>query len=271
MREAGSSDAGGSPPALAYWLTPADAAALAAVAQARLDTGDAPAALVEARRELDAAAIRARWFDPTAATSFRRIARLERQAVAARLTADERDALLACDPALVEPLLDPSRLGVTLRAVGTDTEAPEPITLPNLPGGPVLVLADHEREHVGWALGELAAGALRTTRPHPTDPAWSRAHDESRKQHIDVDLDTDRGARRLIVPSLPALSTLALARPEFQPGPGEAVLLHLPFVVAITTAALAARVVAYASPVDVRLVADNAVPAVPGHRADVTL
>jgi hypothetical protein len=42
-------------------------------------------------------------------------------------------------------------------------------------------------------------------------------------------------------------------------------------VVVITTESLAARVAAYADPVDVWIVTADALPATPGHRADLSL
>jgi hypothetical protein len=257
--------------ALAYWLAPRDAAALVHAVDARLATGTAAPALADARRELDAAMVRLRWFDPPSAVSHRRVAHLDPGTVPVRLTAEEKVALTACDPALVTALLDSTghREPDPAAPPSDHAEPASPITLTDRRAGAVLVLDDDSATGVAWALGELDGGVLRTSRPHPDDPAWEQACDEARRQYVDV--DTEGAARRLVARGVPALSSLALARPELRPGPGEAVLLRLPFIVVIAPEPLAARIAEFTYPVDVRLVAPDALPATPGHRADVTL
>lgn len=263
MRESGTGSGSSLPPALAYWLSPSDTATIADAARATVGTPDVSSPLTDALTELDAATIRRRWFDSQDAADHRRIGRLEPATITARLTAGERDALIACDPPSIAPIFDPS----TRRTpwIGPQ-EPPGPITLPTPPSGPVVVLTEDSDRELAWALGSLDGTKLRIDRPPPEHTAWGQAHDTARGQHVAVELEA--GARRVHVPTAPALSTLALARREHRPGPGEAALLRLPDVVVIAPESLAARVAAYAHPAVVRLVRADALPASPGHHAN---
>lgn len=263
MRASATGGGSGLPPALAYWLTPADTTAITDAARATAGTGNSPSPLADALTELDAAAIRRRWFDPQHAADHRRIGRLEPATITARLTAEERDALIRCDPHSIAPIFD-ATAGRT-PWIGPQ-ETPGPITLPTVPDEPVLVLTEDSDHDLHWTLGSLDGATLRTYRPDPDHPAWEQACHTSRGQKVAV--EHAAGARRLHVAAAPGLSSLALARPDLRPGPGEAALLRLPDVVVIAPESLARRVAAYAHPAVIRLVAADALPATPGHHAN---
>lgn len=228
-----------------------------AAAQRTLDRPDPPQVLRDALLELDAAAVRSRWFDHPVAGSFRRIAGHLPDAVPLRLTDAEHDALVACDPALVGPLLDDD----TRPARPVAEKRPqEPITLPSRPAGPVVVL-DHDGITLRWAVAEYDGAAVSVDQPSAAAGIWTQACENTRHELIDVELQDT--ARRLVANAHPALSTLALARPDFRPGAGESVLLRLPDIVVVAPTALAVRVVAYAAPTPVLSVPASALPTEP--------
>jgi hypothetical protein len=241
-------------------LSPADKATITGAAQAAVGGSTASPPLADALTELDAATIRRRWFDSQDAATHRRIGRLDPDTITARLTADERDALIACDRDLIAPIFD----ATTRRTPWIGPQAtPEPITLPRSPDEQVMVLIEDDNRELAWALGSLDGATVHIDRPHPDHPAWDQACHTSRGQNVAVEHAS--GARRLHIPGAPGLSSLALGRPDLRPGPGEAALLRLPDIVVIAPESLAGRVAAYAHPAVVRLVAADALPATPGH------
>lgn len=245
------------PPALAYWLSDDARIVVRAAARQVVDTTGVTSALRAAVTELDAAAIRSRWFDHAAAESFRRIAGHDPHAVALRLTNDERAALVACDPGLVAPLLDDDTRPA--RPVAVERTTRQPIDLPS-PTGPVVVL-DHDGISLTWAVAEFDGATVRVGRPSPGARIWARACEQTKVEPVDVEVVD--ASRRLTARAHPALSTLALARPDFRPGSGESVLLRLPDVVVVTPTAVAARVVTYAAPTPVLSIAAEGLPAEP--------
>lgn len=247
------------PPALAYWL-PAEAwTVVRATAQRTLDAPDAPPALRAALTELDAAAIRSRWFDHPAAASFRRVAGHDPDAVTVRLTAAERDALIACDRPLVTPLLEDDTRPA--RPAAADGNGPTGVVAPPpQPVGPVIVL-DDRAGNLRWAVAEFDGITITVGTPSPVAAIWARACEVTQREVIDI--DAVAGARRLVAHAHLGLSSLALARSEYRPAPGETVLLRLPDTVVIAPDPIASRVAAYAAPVPVTALAAEALPAQP--------
>lgn len=247
------------PPALAYWL-PAEAwSVVRATAQRTLDAPGAPPALRAAVTELDAAAIRSRWFDHPAAATFRRVAGHDPDAVTVRLTAAERDALIACDPQLVTPLLEDDTRPTRPAAAGQNDRT-EPTAPPPQPTGPVIVL-DDSAGNLRWAVAEFDGITITVGTPSPVASIWTRAREVTQREAVDV--DAVAGARRLVAHAHPGLSTLALARPEYRPAPGETVLLRLPDTVVIAPGSIASRVAAYAAPIPVTSVPAEQLPVQP--------
>jgi hypothetical protein len=144
---------------------------------------------------------------------------------------------------------------------------PEPITLPAGPAGPVVVL-DHDGITLRWAVAEFDGANISVGQPSRAAGIWAKACETTRHELIDV--EAQDATRRLVARAHPALSTLALARPEFRPGASESVLLPLPEVVVLAPAAVAARVVAYAAPTPVLSIAADALPAEPTPATTVT-
>ena len=248
------------PPALAYWLPAEVWTAVRAAAQRTLDAPGASPALRAALTELDAAAIRSRWFDHPAAATFRRVAGHDPNAVTVRLTAAERDALIGCDPDLVTPLLEddtrPTRPAAAARNDQREVTAPAPPR----PAGPVIVL-DDTTGNLRWAVAEFDGITITVGTPSPAATIWTRACEATQREAIDV--DAVAGGRRLVAHAHPGLSTLALARPEYRPAAGETVLLRLPDTVVIAPGSIASRVAAYAAPIPVTSVPAEQLPVQP--------
>jgi len=230
-----------------------------AAAQQTVDRAEAPAALRTALTELDAAAIRSRWFDHPAADRFRRIAGHTPDAMTLRLTDSEHAALVACDPGLIGPLLDDDTQSARPAAAAPGRKAPM-IELPPGPAGPVVVL-DHDGINLRWAVAEYDGTTVSIAQPPLTAGIWTVACETTR--HEVVDVEAQDAARRLVAKSHPALSTLALARPDLRPTAGETVLLRLPDVVVIAPTDIASRVAAYAAPIPVHSIPAEALPTEP--------
>lgn len=248
------------PPALAYWLSAEALTAVRAVALRAASAADAPAALRAAVLELDAAAVRSRWFDHPAGESFRRVAGHDPDAVALRLTDAEHAALLACNPELVGPLLEDDTRRARPTAVAATAQ-------PSIrPAGPVVIL-DFDGINLTWAVAEFDGVTVHVGRPSPGAGIWTRACEETRVELVDVEIIDS--ARRFVARAHPALSSLALARPDCRPHPGEAVLLRLPDTVVVARADVSARIVLYAAPTQVLSVAAEALPAEPSPASTV--
>ncbi|HEX8002729.1 MAG TPA: hypothetical protein VF519_08540 [Mycobacteriales bacterium] len=230
-----------------------------AAAQQALSRAEGSPALRSALLELDAAVIRSRWFDHPAADTFRRIAGHTPAVAALRLTDSEHAALVACDPDVVGPLLDDDTQPARPTAAAA-VSSHEPIELPPGPAGPVIVL-DHYDTEFGWAVAEYDGITVSIGRPSRAAAIWTVACETTR--HEVVDVQAQDAARRLVAKAHPALSTLALARPDLRPAPGEVVLLRLPDVVVIAPADLAARVAAYVAPVPVESISAEELPTAP--------
>jgi hypothetical protein len=255
----GPDNAPGPPPALAYWLEAEAHAAVRAAAQQAIDHADTTPSLSTALTELDAAAVRSRWFDHPAAETYRRVAGHTPGAVTLRLTNSEHAALVACDPALIGPLLDDDTQPVRPAAAAPGRHDPM-IELAPGPAGPVVVL-DHDGINLRWAVAEYDGTTVSITQPPPTAGIWTLACETTR--HEVVDIETQDSARRLVAKAHPALSTLALARPDLRPAADETVLLRLPDVVVIAPADIATRVAAYAAPIPVESIPAESLPTEP--------
>lgn len=247
------------PPALAYWLSADDLRTVRAAAQ-RAAASAATPALLDALTELDAAEIRSRWFDHPSAPTFRHVAGHGADAVALRLTNTEHHALADADVAVADLLDNDTRSAGPRPVKAPASTSGGASTKPSRAAGPVVVL-ECDSGGLAWAVAEFDGQVVHVSRPAPGAAPWDVAYHESLAELVDV--VNVAAARRLIARTHPSLSSLALARADLRPAAGEVVLLHLPDVVVLAPAAVAARVAAYAAPVPVVALRAEAVPGLP--------
>ena len=235
---------------LAVWVASAEHAELVAAVDKRLEAGPGSATLGDVRLELDAAAVRSRWFDPPQAATLRRIAGMSPDAVALRLAPAERQALLdECD---LSPAVRRTVVGPPAPLPPTSARRPPAEPSSRGCGGEPVALLTEQGGALTWMVGVAEEGGVLAWHASANEPIWTAAWQASGR--LPVEVDEVAGARRLVTPCDPKLATAALARADLRDIAADtALLLSLPQTVVLAPALLAGRVALHAYPTPVRL------------------